>query len=215
MKIWPLIRLIRHKAQNMELFVLSLSFPSDVWQILQNEVKQAETVYDEKKTPAKKVRGNRKFCKRSDDVFPGEWIHFCYPESVDRCTGFRCESAMGDILTPLPLPERSSERHALFRGFEWIYLGNAWKVAETFLSSLCHQTSFSDVMRSLYALRISARKIKISVLLVWWYSLTRLILQVALCGYEIWALYLRKDSTELDCMMQNYSDQYVDPKRME
>jgi hypothetical protein len=120
-----------------------------------------------KKDTSKKVRGNRKFCKRSDDVFPGEWIHFCYPESVDRCTGFRCESAMGDILTPVPLPERSSGRHALFRGFEWIYLGNAWKVAETFLSSLCHQTNFSDVMRSLYAVRISARKIKISVLLIW------------------------------------------------
>lgn len=40
-------------------------------------------------------------------------------------------------------------------------------------------------------------------------------LQVALCGYEIWALYLRKDSTELDYVMQNYSDQYVDPRRME
>ena len=38
---------------------------------LQNEAKQKETVYDEKGSNTK-VRGNRKFCKRSDDVFPGE-----------------------------------------------------------------------------------------------------------------------------------------------
>ena len=125
----------------MELLVLCASFLWNVWQILQNEAKQRETVYDEKGRNTK-VRGNRKFCKRSDDVFPGEWIHFCYSESLDRCTGFRCESARGDTLTHLQLPKRYSKTHththartlspplslsisvslSLLRGFQWICL---------------------------------------------------------------------------------------------